>query len=110
MATDLPRAMGAYKVGAEGGDALCQWQVGLMYIQGHGVAVDYKQARLWFEKAAAQDHLSAIGQLGVMYDDGKGVTPSWRRARELFKRAIELGDSMAVEYMQALTESVQNVS
>ena len=90
---------------------MCQLQVGSMYIHGaRGVAVDYKQALLWIEKAAAQDDPNAFGQLGFMYMDGKGVTPSWRRARELLKRAIELGCSKAVENMQILTQSIQNVS
>ena len=102
--------MAAYKVGAEGGHARCQNQVGWMYSKGRGVAVDYKQARPWLEKAAAQDQPTAVGHLGFMYHQGQGVIPSWRRARELYKRAIELGDSMAVGYMQILIESIQNVS
>ena len=102
--------MAAYKVGAEGGNALCQYQVGSMYYQGHGVAVDYQQARPWLEKAAAQDDPDAVAALGVMYEDGAGVTPSWRRERKLYQRAIELGDSKSVESMQKLTESIQNVS
>ena len=63
-AIDYPRAMAAYKVGAEGGNALCQYQVGSMYCMGQGVAVDYQQARPWIEKAAAQDHPNAVAQLG----------------------------------------------
>ena len=110
MAIDYPRAMAAYKVGAEGGDALCQFQVGMMYYDGEGVAVDYKQARLWIEKAAAQDYPKAVGQLGTMCCNGQGVTPSWRRARELYQRAIELGNSVAEENMQGLTKNIQNVS
>ena len=102
--------MEAYKVGAEGGLDLCQYQVGYMYRYGRGVAVDHQQARAWLEKAAAQDHPIAIGELGLMYDGGSGVTPSWRRARELYKRAIELGNSQAVKNMQTLTEDIQNVS
>ena len=82
----------------------------MLYKQGRGVAMDHKQARAWLEKAAAQDQPNAVGQLGVMYTEGKGVTPSWRRARELYQRAIELGNSMAVEDMQTLTEAIQNVS
>jgi len=107
---DYARAMAAYKVGAEGGHAGCQWMVGSMYYQGLGVAVDYQQARAWFEKAAAQDQPTAVGQLGVMYGNGEGVTPSWRRARELYKRAIELGDSQAAKDMQNLAEVIQKVS
>ena len=102
--------MAAYKVGAEGGNAGSQYQVGVMYRLGLGVALDYKQARPWLEKAAAQDHPAAVGQLGVMYGHGEGVTPSFRRARELYERAIELGDSVAVENMQILTEHIQEVS
>ena len=81
-----------------------------MYCYGCGVAVDYKQARVWLEKAAAQGHREAVAQLAVMYSDGLGVTPSWRRARELYQRAIELGNSMAVKNMQTLTKDIQNVS
>ena len=81
-----------------------------MYLLGHGVAVDHEQARLWIEKAAAQDQPDAVGQLGVMYGRGKGVSPSWRRARELYQRAIELGNSNAAKNMQTLTQSIQNVS
>ena len=102
--------MAAFKVGGEGGHAACQWQVGIMYCEGRGVAVDYQQARLWLEKAAARDQPDAVGMLGAMYHEGKGVTPSWRRARELYQKAIELGDSTAVENKQILTEMIQDVS
>ena len=110
MAKDYERAMAAYKVAAEAGNAFSQAQVGMMCWNGHGVAVDYQQARPWFEKAAAQDHPNAVEKLGGMYVEGKGVSPSWRRARELTKRAIELGSSMHVQNMQHLTQDVQNVS
>ena len=110
MAKDYPRAMAAYKVGAKGGDAVCQFQVGMMYLQGHGVAVDCKEARPWLEKAAAQDDPNANLTLGVMYMNGRGMTPSWRRARELYERAIELGNSQAVKDMQFLTRSIANVT
>ena len=111
MAIDYPRAMAAYKIAAEADDALSQYQVGIMYFKGgHGVAVDYKQARSWFEKAAAQDYPTAVGQLGVMYFEGQGAAPSWRRARELYERAIELGDSVAVQNMQNLTQDIAAVT
>ena len=49
MAIDYPRAMAAYKVGAEGGDALSQYVLGYMYYEGQGVGVDFKQAQTWIE-------------------------------------------------------------
>ena len=110
VAIDYPRAMAAYKVGAEEGDARSQCMVGIMYHEGQGVAVDYKQARPWLEKAAAQDYPTAVSSLGAMYFEGKGAAPSYRRARELYKRAIELGSSEAMTNMQSLIESVANVT
>ena len=110
VVADYERAMAAYKIAAEAGDALSQSQVGMMYCEGRGVAVDFGQGRPWLEKAAAQDYPNAIGQLGYMYSKGYGVTPSWRRARELYERAIELGDSQSVKNMQTLTESIANVT
>ena len=108
VAVDYPRAMAAYKVGAEGGDAVCQWQVGSMYYDGDGVDVDYAQALPWIEKAAAQDDPNAVEQLGAMYFEGKGVTPSWRRAREYYERAIELGDSMVTSLIEMIQTSLMD--
>ena len=65
VAVDYVRAMAAYKIGAEGGNALCQYQLGAMIKRGHGVDVDHKQAVACYEKAAAQDHPIAFNALGV---------------------------------------------
>ena len=103
MAVDYARAMAGYKVAGEGGDAVSQYQVGIMYYFGRGVDVDYKQARAWYEKAAAQDFTKAHGYLSRMYFHGQGVTPSLRCVREYCERASELGDSEAMEEMQTLS-------
>ena len=102
--------MAAYKVGANGGNAGCQWMVGSMYYNGQGVDVDYAQALPWIEKAAAQDEPKAVAQLGSMCFDGKGVTPSLRRARDYYERAIGLGCAQAVGNMQGLTRKIQAVT
>jgi len=107
VAKDYERAMVAYKVAVEGGDALSQCQISYVYLTGLGVAVNHQQVRPWLEKAAAQDDPYAINALGAMYFQGKGVTPSWRSALALSKRAIELGYPRAVEHMQTLTVAIQ---
>ena len=109
-AIDYPRAMAAYKVGGEGGIAGCQWQVGLMYCNGLGVAVDCKLARPWLEKAAAQDQPNAVASLGAMYSRGPGATPRGRRARELIGRAVDLGCSEGVDMMQTLIRAIATVT
>ena len=109
VAIDYPVAFKAYKVSAEGGEAISQHQLGYMYNHGRGVPQDFKQARASYEKAAAQDEPNAVGALGLLYDNGKGVTPSWRRAREYYKRAIQLGNSKASENMDNLNRDIQQV-
>ena len=107
VAKDYERAMAAYKVAAEGGDALSQSQVGMMYYYGLGVAVDYQRARAWSRRPRLKI-IPAVGQLGGCIQR-QGRDPSWR-GHELYKRAIELGDSKAVKNMQILTRNIQEVS
>ena len=49
-----------------------------MYYKGQGVAVDFEQARAWFEKAEAKHSPKSGLQLGMMYANGDGATPSYR--------------------------------
>ena len=110
MPVDYPRATEAYKVGAERGDNMCQFQVGTMYYNGRGVDVDYKQAVPWMEKAAAGEYPTAISQLGVMYSQGLGVAPSWRRAREYHEKAAALGNPQAASFLKEMTDAIQQVT
>jgi len=75
---------------------MCQWHVGSMYLNGRGVDVDYKQARAWIEKAAAQDDRDAICQLGAMYLEGHGVDVDYKQARALFEKAAAQDNTTAL--------------
>lgn len=55
------------------GHAPAQYNLGLMYANGHGVPQDYKAAVEWYGKAAQQGDALAQNNLGVMYDNGRGV-------------------------------------
>ena len=110
VAVDHKRAMTAYKIGAEGGNDICQHQLGYMLQYGVGIDVDYEQALVWYEKAAAQDEPEAVGELGFMAACGQAQQPSWRRAREHWQRAIDLGEQQAQVEMQGLREEIQKVS
>ena len=48
---------------ANAGDADAQYQLGVMCREGLGIPVDAAQARVWFEKAAAQGHEAARAAL-----------------------------------------------
>ena len=98
-----------FKVAAEAGDAIAQFFVGGAFNMGKGVPVDYEQARVWYEKAAAQGHTSSVSSLGRLAQYGRGQPPSYRRARELFQQAIDMGNENAVKSLQELTEVITEV-
>ena len=50
---DYAGALREWRPLAEGGDPTAQLYLGLMYENGHGVAVDFGEARRWFDRAAA---------------------------------------------------------
>lgn len=82
---DFATGLAAYKKGdyaaaykewrpiAESGDAATQFNVGLLYLDGHGVPQDYAEAAKWFRRAAEQGYTEAQHNLGAMYGSGQGV-------------------------------------
>jgi TPR repeat protein len=64
----------AHKAKAESqGDASAQYQLGVYYFNGYGVAVDLAESFKWYSKAAEQGHAGAQLALGGCYYAGKGV-------------------------------------
>jgi len=58
---------------AEQGDAIAQYNLGVMYSTGQGVPEDDVEAVAWWRKAADQGQASAQHFLGVSYVSGQGV-------------------------------------
>ncbi|MGL5225819.1 MAG: tetratricopeptide repeat protein [Aeromonas sp.] len=77
---------------AEQGNAAAQFNLGVMYAEGQGVAQDYQQAVAWYQKAAAQGNASAQFNLGVMYAKGQGVAQNNQQAYVWFSVAAANGD------------------
>lgn len=65
---------------AKAGDPVAQYKIGYHYYLGHGVALDYVQAAIWWRKAADQGYADAQNNLGVLYNSGKGVPQSYAEA------------------------------
>jgi len=68
------------RVQAEAGDASAQFNLGLMYDLGLGVAEDDGEAVRWYRMAAEQGYAAAQFNLGVIYADGEGVVQDDARA------------------------------
>ena len=72
---------------AEQGDAEAQYNLGVMYANGQGVAQDDKEAVKWWRKAAQQEYGPAQWILGECYAAGRGVLQDDRQANDCFFKA-----------------------
>jgi TPR repeat protein len=81
----------ALKPVAEGGSAVAQHELGVMYRKGSGVPRDYAKAALWFRKAAMQGVTEAQNNLGGLYATGKGVPRDYVQAHMWFDLAAKQG-------------------
>ena len=83
------------KARAENGDATLQYQLGLYYFNGNGVAKDYLEAARWWRKAAGQGNAKAEYEFGLCYYAGYGVEQNYAEAAQWWTKASEQGDALA---------------
>ena len=94
---------------AEKGNAAAQYNVGVQYEKGQGVAKDYREAIKWYRLAAAQGHADAEANLGWMYGNGLGVPQSWDEAVKWYRLAAAQGDRAAQMSLGAMYASGHGV-
>ncbi|MEZ8372157.1 tetratricopeptide repeat protein [Vibrio splendidus] len=80
---------------AEQGDAIVQYNLGIMYANGNGVLKDFKEAGKWYRKAAEQGYANAQHKLGIMYANGYSVLKDFKEAEKWFRKAAEQGHAQA---------------
>lgn len=100
------------KLKAEAGDAIAQFDLGLMYVLRNGVSEDNGKANEWMRKAATQFELfqklaaqgDARAQLGLgwMYALGEGVPVDAAKAFEWVQKAAVQGDVPAQVFLSKL--------
>ncbi|KAL8687093.1 MAG: hypothetical protein Q9224_005254, partial [Gallowayella concinna] len=78
MEQSFEKALIWFKRGLANGDALCQYQLGLMYLNGFGVRKDAKTASDYFKAAAEQDFTSAQTYLGRLFLDQGDISTAIR--------------------------------
>ena len=96
-------AYNIWKVLGEDGDALSQYNLGVLYEKGQGVEQDYAQALYWYIKAADQGVVKAQYNLANMFLSGRGMKVDHIEALRRFRLAAERGYPPAqynLAYMQ----------
>ena len=91
---------------AEQGDAVAQFNLGVMYQQGQGVSQDYQTALKWYALAAEQGDAKAQFVLGVMYQQGQGVLQDYVTAHMWANMASMNGSEMAPELRNAIAKEM----
>ncbi len=92
---DYATALQEWRPLAEQGDASAQYNLGVMYSNGHGVTQDYKETVKWYLKSAEQGYANAQYNLGVTYYDGHGVTQDYKEAVKWYLKSAEQGEASA---------------
>jgi len=92
---DYATAFTLFKKAAEQGSTKAQYNLGVVYEQGQGVAQDYQEATHWYTKAAEAGDTRAQYNLGRMYSQGQGMAQDYQQAVVWFRKAAEAGDTRA---------------
>ena len=90
-------ALSMYRRAAEAGYALAWNNLGAMYENGLGVAIDETEAVRLFRSAADTGNPLALRNLAMMYENGRGVAKDMAEAIHLYGRAADAGE-MAAAY------------
>ena len=77
---DFATALKEWRPLAEQGHARAQYNLGVMYHNGHGVVQDHEEAVKWYRLAAEQGAADAQSNLAVLYGIGRGVVQDYVKA------------------------------
>ncbi|MDE0392906.1 MAG: SEL1-like repeat protein [Rhodospirillales bacterium] len=97
QAGDYGEAANAWRPLAEGGDAMAQFNLGLLYETGRGVAEDAAQAAAWYERAALQGVTRAQFNLALLHQTGRGVEKDGGQALYWLEVAARHGEGAEQE-------------
>jgi len=80
---------------AERGSAYAQYDLGVCYEEGKGVAQDNEKAFYWYTKAAEQEYDKAQYKLGYCYDFGINMPKDYKKAMYWYEKAAARGNIYA---------------
>jgi localization factor PodJL len=87
---------------AAAANAAAQYEVGVRYAEGRGVAANSAEAARWLELAARHGLAMAQFRLAGLYEKGIGVKKDIETARRLYKAAAEQGNAKAMHNLAVL--------
>jgi len=76
---------------AKQGNADAMYLVGSMHHMGMGVSPSYKDAAVWYRKAADAGKIDAIFTMGIVYEGGIGVPRNAQEGFQWYKKSADRG-------------------
>jgi TPR repeat protein len=80
----MPLNVAEIRQKAEAGSCVNQCVLGICYLNGHDVELDYNEVFRWLSAAAAQGASRAVLNLGYMHAQGLGIPRNLSEAVRLF--------------------------
>jgi hypothetical protein len=93
---------------ADEGDAVAQYNLALLYLDGHGVPQSDAEAVNWFRRAAEQDNTLAQHNLGAMYGSGQGVKRDYVQAYKWLNLCAAKGNAGCVAQRDRLAKKLKH--
>ena len=84
-----------YRKAAERGDAVAQFNLGMIYCIGNDAPQNYDEAVNWFRKAAEQGHAAAQCNLGWCCEYGNGTHQDFKEAVKWYRKAAQQNNAIA---------------
>lgn len=104
---DYATALKEWRPLAETGGAAAEFNLGLLYYDGHGVAQDFALAAKWFERAATQGYSKAQYNLGEMYAVGKGLKRDYVQSYIWLSICADGGNTTCAKHRDMVAEKLK---
>ncbi len=99
------RALDSYQIAIKQGDAIAQFNAGLIYEKGKGVPVNTEKARELYLLAAEHGHVQAMVELAGLYFSGAMGQRNEKEALHWYQKAAASKDREALYYLGLLSET-----
>lgn len=105
---DYAQALPYFVQAEQAGQMKAPRYLGLMYLNGDGVAKDPSAAFGYFQKAAARGDITGQYWLGYCYEHGVGTAKDMNQAIEWYRKSAERGDHISQPAIDALKRLNEN--
>ncbi|MGD2117717.1 MAG: tetratricopeptide repeat protein, partial [Chromatiales bacterium] len=89
---------------ADQGNVVSQTILGIMYLDGLGVEINYIEAKKLLESAADKGAPRALSNLGKIYEHGLGVEKDLEKAADLYQESAFAGEFLAHIWLARLLQ------